>query len=120
VGVRDSNLRSYGRTFTSVILVAAAVTLAAIVWELADAARANRDNPAKWVYLIRMTYLMSGLLLVTLGLLAIRSIRWISRRFKSPPKVEPTPLDSAWEEAGRRFELPDDDEDEFRPDSSDI
>jgi hypothetical protein len=66
-----------------------------------------------------MTYLMGGLLLVTLALLAMRGIKWITRRFKSPAKVEPTPLDSAWEEAGRRFELPDDDEDVYADPPSD-
>ncbi len=111
--MRNANRRSYGRTFTSVILVAAAIILAAAVWRLAAAAGENRDDPAKWIYLSRMTYLMGGLLLVTLALLTMRGIRWISRRFKSPSNVEPTPLDSVWEEAGRRFELPADDEDQY-------
>jgi len=119
MGLRNANRRSYGRTFTSVILVAAVIVLTAAVWRLSAAAMENRDNPAKWIYLSRMTYLMGGLLLVTLGLLAMRGIRWISGRFKSPEKVAPTPLDSAWEEAGRRFELPDDDENEYADPPSD-
>ncbi len=112
MGLGSYHRRLYGRTFTSIVLVAAVVVLTAAVWRLSDAAGKNRDDPARWIYLIRMTYVMVGLLLITLGLLAIRCVRWISNRFKSPPKVSPTPLDSAWEEAGRRFELPPDDQDQ--------
>ena len=50
------------------------------------------------------------LLMLTLAFLAMRSVRWIVKRFKPSPPVEPTSQVSAWEEAGKRFKLPEDDE----------
>ena len=111
MGVRNSYSHSYWRTLTSVLLVAAVVVLSATIWQLSDKAKASSDDRVKWRYLISMMYLMTGLLVVTLGFIAMRCTRWISNQFKSPPKVAPTPLDSVWEEAGRRFELPPEDSD---------
>lgn len=99
----------------SILLVAGAIVLAAAVWRLTDAASAARKakDPVKWVYFGRMAYLMTALLLVTLAILAMRGIRWIVARFTPPPPSEPTSQVSAWEEAGKRFELPDDDDDDY-------
>lgn len=112
MAIRKPPTRSSGRTFVSVLLVAAAVVLAVAAWRLSDAASASRKNPALWVYLIRMWRLVTGLLLVTLALLAMRGMRWIVARYKPSPPAQPTSLVSAWEEAGKRFELPADDQGE--------
>jgi len=110
VGLTSTQWRSYGRTVSSILLTAAAVFLSVAVWSLADATAANSDNQAKWVYLTRMTYLMTGLLLVTLAVIALRCVRWVSRRLRTPSNAKPTSLESAWEEAGRRFKLPPEDQ----------
>ena len=110
--MRKPQVRSAGRTFIAVLLVAAAVVLAVAVWRLSDAASANRKNPVLRDYLIWMTYLAAVLLLLTLALLAMRGARWIAAQFKPSPAAQPTSLVSAWEEAGKRFKLPEDDQGE--------
>ena len=112
MAMRKPQTRSSGRTFVSVVLVAAAVVLAVVFWQLSDAVSANRKNPALWVYLIGMRYLTTVLLLLTVVLLAMRGVRWLVARFKPQPPVEPTSQVSAWVEAGKRFELPADDQGE--------
>jgi len=112
VAMRKPQTRSSGRTLVSVLLVAAAVVLAAVFWQLSGAVSANSNNPAVWIYLIRMRYVTTVLLLVTVALLAMRGVRWLVARFKPPPPVEPTSQVSAWVEAGKRFELPADDQGE--------
>ena len=107
--MRNPQARSSGRTFISILLVAVAVSLAGAICWLSDAASANRKNPELWVYFGRMAYLATVLLLVTLALLAMRGVRWIVARYKPSPPSQPTSLVSAWEEAGKRFELPPDD-----------
>jgi Na+-transporting methylmalonyl-CoA/oxaloacetate decarboxylase gamma subunit len=88
------------------LLVAVSIILAVAVWRLSAAASANREIPGLRVYLVRMTYLFAVLLMLTMSLLAMRGVRWVVGRFKSPPPAEPTSQVSAWVEAGKRFELP--------------
>jgi cytochrome bd-type quinol oxidase subunit 2 len=100
--------RSFGRTLMSALLVAVAISLGVAVWLLSDTASKNKEDPARWVYFVRMAYLATVLLLVVVVLLAMRAVRWIVARFKPPPPVQPTSQVSAWVEAGKRFELPKD------------
>ena len=109
MAMRKHRVRSSGRTFIAVLLVAVAVILAVAVWKLSDAASANREDPALWGYLSWMTYLATVLLLMTLAFLAMGGVRWVLAQFRPPPARKPTSQVSAWEEAGRRFELPADD-----------
>jgi hypothetical protein len=101
------------------VLVAVSIALSVAVWRLSVAASTNRKNPVRWLYLTRMMYLMTVLLLVSLGFLAMRGIRWIMKRFEPLPDVEPTSQGSAWVEAGRRFELPEDEQGDNGESSSD-
>jgi len=110
--MRKSQTRSSGRTFVAVLLVAVAVTLAVAVWCLPDTASANRENPAMRDYLRWMAVFAMALLLLTLALLAMRGVRWIVARYKPSPPSKPTSQVSAWVEAGKRFELPEDDQSE--------
>jgi len=110
--MRKPQTHSSGGTFVSVLLVAVAVSLAVAIWKLSDAASANREDPALRGYLIRMAYLAVVLLLVTLAILAMRGVRWVVARFKPPPAAKPTSQVSAWVEAGKRFELPPDEQGE--------
>ena len=112
MAMRKHQVRSSGRTFIAVLLVAATIILAVAVWQFSDAASENRENPTRWLYLSRMTYLATVLLLLTLALLAMRGARWVAARFKSPPPSKPTSQVSAWVEAGKRFKLPPDDQGE--------
>jgi hypothetical protein len=108
--MRRPHVRSAGRTFISVLLVAVALILTVAVWRLSDAVLANREDPVLRDYFRWMAYLAMVLLMLTLAFLAMRSVRWIVKRFKPSPPVEPTSQVSAWEEAGKRFKLPEDDE----------
>ena len=112
MAMRKHQVRSSGRTFIAVLLVAVAVILAVALWQLSNAASANREDPALRNYLSWMTYLVTVLLLLTLAFLAMRGGRWLVARFKSPPPSKPTSQVSAWVEAGKRFELPADDQGE--------
>jgi len=96
----------------TIILVAVTVGLAFAVWKLSSVASANRDDPALWVYLLRMRYLALVLLLLAVALLAMKGIRWITRTMKPRQPSEPTSDISAWKEAGKRFQLPPEDQDE--------
>ena len=110
--MRKPQTRSPGRTFVSVLLVAVAVSLTVAVWCLPDVVSANRENPVMRDYLRWMAVFALGLLLLTLALLAMRAGRWFVARFKSPPPSKPTSQVSAWVEAGKRFELPADEQGE--------
>lgn len=110
MAMRRPEIRTAGRTFVAVLLVAVTVVLVVAVWQLSLAASANRENETLWKYLIRMTYLAAVLLMLTSAILAMRGLRWVIKRFKAPPPVEPTSQISAWVEAGKRFELPDDEQ----------
>jgi hypothetical protein len=103
-------VRSAGRTFISVLLVAVAVILTVAIWRLSGAASAYREDLVLRDYFVWMTYLAMVLLMLTLAFLTMRGVRWIVERFKPSPPVEPTSHVSAWEEAGKRFKLPEDDE----------
>ncbi|MDP6544737.1 MAG: hypothetical protein QGH60_12150 [Phycisphaerae bacterium] len=118
--MRRPHTRSSGRTFIAVLLVAVTIGLAMAIWTLSDAASANRDDPVLRDYFRWMTYLAMVLLVVTLALLAMRGVRWIAARFKPLTPGKPTSQVSAWVEAGKRFELPDEDEseDDERPSES--
>ena len=112
MAMRKHQTRSSGRTFIAVLLVAAAVVLAVALWRLSAAASANSEDPVLRDFLGWMTYLAAVLLMLTLALLAMRGVRWIAARFKPPPAAQPTSQVSAWVEAGKRFELPADDQGE--------
>lgn len=116
MAIRRPQVRSAGRTFIAILLVAIAIVLAVAVWQLSDAVSRNKDDPGQQVYFFRMMQLAAAVLLVTLALLGMRGIRWIVGRCAPRPDVEPTSQVSAWEEAGKRFKLPEDD-DEYSPDA---
>jgi len=120
VEMRNHQARSSGRTFPAILLVAAVVALTVAVWKLSGAASANSEDPVLRNYLGWTTYLATVLLMLALAILAIFGIRWIVARFKPPPPTQPTSQVSAWEEAGKRFELPADDQAEGREPPSDV
>jgi len=107
IGGSDTPGRT-SRSFLAVVLVATAVVLAAAVWAVAGAA-ARQSEPATRAYLIRLTWLASVLLTVVLVVLAMMAARRIIFGIRPRKRPEPTSRISAWEEAGKRFKLEDED-----------
>ena len=110
IGGSDTPGRT-GRSFLAVMLVAAAVVLAAAVWAIAGAA-AHHSEPATRAYLFRLTWLASALLTVVLVVLAMMAARRVIFGVRARKRPKPTSRISAWEEAGKRFKLEDEDQDE--------
>lgn len=110
IGDSDTPGRT-SRSFLAVVLVAAAVVLAAAVWAIAGAA-ARHGEPATRAYLIRLAWLAAVLLTVVLVVLAMMAARRIIFGTRARKRPKPTSRISAWEEAGKRFKLEDEDYDE--------
>jgi len=101
-----------GPTLVTILLVAVTIGLICAVLALSTAASANRGDSARWVFFLRMMYVALVLLVVAVVLLAKRGIRWLIRTTKPHQRSEPTSDISAWKEAGRRFTLPPEDQDD--------
>ncbi|MCP4375648.1 MAG: hypothetical protein GY794_05675 [bacterium] len=116
IAIKKLPSRSFWRTLVSALLVAIAISLSVAVWLLSDAASKHKGDPVRFVYFGRLAYLATALLMVVVVMLAMRAVRWIVARFKPSAPVQPTSQVSAWVEAGKRFELP---KDEDEPDQGD-
>ncbi|MFP4106457.1 MAG: hypothetical protein ACLFVU_10255 [Phycisphaerae bacterium] len=112
--------RLFSGIVTICLLLILAVGLAAMLWislvgmESAEA-ESNRQRG-----FASLAMISGGLLLMTMGMLAWAGIRLIGRKtIPDSKRVQRTQHVDAWAEAGRRFELPEDDEDETDPSNPD-
>jgi len=94
----------------TILLLAVTAGLLFALRELSAAISASQDDQARREYLIGMTYLTLVLLVLAVAVLAFIGVRWIARTMKPRRRPEPTSDISAWEEAGKRFTLPDEDQ----------
>jgi Na+-driven multidrug efflux pump len=106
------NARRVGYLLLAVCLVLLTVGLAGII-VMVSSAYGPADEAARRV-LLRMAWVASVSLGLTLIMLLWVVIRWVRLRIKLPPKTQPTEYIDAWSEAGKRMPAPD--HEELEPD----
>jgi len=104
---RKSGPRVLG-SLLGVILIATCVFLSFAVHSFFTSA-AQESDAATREYLLRMAALGAVLLVVILVLLGILAVRFVVRIVTPSERPEPTSQVSAWEEAGKRFKLDEED-----------
>jgi len=107
----DGTTRGVSFVFVVLGLVALAAGLLAMLFIAIQGASEIPDPPAQ-KFLLRLAWLSLLLLGMTLVLLVWAILRHVRYRLRSGPPLKPSTYVNAWELAGKRFQLEDDEEPE--------
>ena len=108
---RRTTSRAINFTILTVSLVAIAVVLVGMLFVTAAAAAHASDHRTKRL-ILTLAWTSFAALGGTVLLLMWVVIRWIRYRLQPEEPREPTPVVDAWAEAGERYQLDEDDQDE--------
>jgi hypothetical protein len=107
--------RSVSFAFVVIGLVAVAAGLGAMLYVTASAVGGVADLPTRKL-LARLAWGSLALLCVTLILLVWAVMRHIRQALTAAEPLKPSEYVNAWELAGKRFQLPEEDGDKWRTD----
>jgi hypothetical protein len=111
----DKPARSASFAFVVLGLVAICAGLGAMLYVTTTAVVGITDEPTRKL-LLRLAWGSLTLLCVALVLLVWAVLRHIRHAVTGSPPLPPSEYVNAWELAGKRFQLPEEDEDKWRTD----
>jgi len=111
----DKPARSASFVFVVLGLVAICAGLGAMLYVTTAAVGGVTDEPTRKL-LLRLAWGSLALLCVALVLLMWAVLRHIRQAVTGSPPLPPSQYVNAWELAGKRFKLPEEDEDKWRTD----